>query len=497
MALEQIKINVDKLHIEENDYLRLAQCVCKSNPIQAIVKQTREPFQPSYSHMCREFDITSQNNSGRCWIFSACNLLRINMRAILPDLPSSFELSQTYIFFYDKLEKCNKFLHNVIETAGMDITDRAVSFLLSDPIPDGGQWNMFVNIIHKYGIVTKQAYGDTFCSDNSAIMNSVLTHVLRECAVEIRESKRHLGTRHTAWLEHVHRVKGDCVQKIYEILVTCLGKPPCKFDFSYVISRDAGDTKGDGNEDKDKNVGLMALLHVSDVSEGVYKASNHGTPGNAGSARFVHKDMSPRQFLKRYVKHRSDEYMCLVNDPRNAMYEKYKVQFLGNVIERSGVYLNVPIETLREYTVFALKNGIPVWFGADAEKFINKANGHFDEEQFKWELVFNIPKVQIQSKSKRLKYCDTQANHAMLFTGIDVNPDRSVNLFRIENSWGKEDGQNGYYSCTDKWFCDHVFLVAVPTVLMQKFNDERLKQCCNEQNVNMLNCWDPIGCLAD
>jgi len=189
--------------------------------------------------------------------------------------------------------------------------------------------------------------------------------------------------------------------------------------------------------------------------------------------------------------------MCLVNDPRNKMHEKYRVQFLGNVIEKKGVYINIPIEKMFSYTMFALKNGIPVWFGADAEKHINKMNGHFDEDQFEWGLVFNIANTQIRSKSKRLKYCDTQANHAMLFTGIDVKPDKSVSLLRIENSWGKEQGQNGYYSCTKKWFLDNVFLVCVPTVFMDKLNDHELIQCYQSEHCNVLNCWDPIGCLAD
>ena len=501
-------IKID-LNVKENNYLRLAQCICKSNPMHAIVKQPREPFLPSYSHMCREFDITSQNNSGRCWIFSACNLLRINMRALSPDLPGSFELSQTYIFFFDKLEKANKFLYNIIETAELDTDDRTVSFLLSDPIPDGGQWNMFINIIEKYGIVSKQAYGDTFCSDNSAVMNGVLTQVLRTSALEIRESHQ---KRSREWVKYANQVKDNCVKKVYEILVTCLGKPPCKFDFSYVIA-DGGVQKKvpDVNDDVwvdqiiVRPLGVEVFGALSDgflpdkknELHGIYKASNHGTLQNAGSARFVRKDITPKQFVKEFVKHRFDEYICLVNDPRNTMYRKYKVKYLGNVIEKTGVYLNVPIETLREYTTFALKNGIPVWFGADAQKYMNKMNGHFDEDQFEWELVFNIPKVQIKSKSKRLDYSDTQANHAMLFTGIDVNPDKSVNIFRIENSWGKEDGQNGYYSCTCKWFEDNVFLVAVPMLLMEKFNDEKLWKCFQSTEVTELNCWDPIGCLAD
>lgn len=479
-------VDAEQLHAEmqqkESAYLQLAQRVCQANPIHAIIKQPREKFQPTFSHLCKEFDITSQNNSGRCWIYSACNMLRISMRALMPDLPNTFELSQTYIFFYDKLEKANKFLHNIIETAHFDASDRSVSFLLSSPIPDGGQFNMFLNIIRKYGIVTKKAYGDTFCSDNSVVLNSVLTQMLRSCAIEIRESQ---STYTHNWEAHAHKLRELCVQQVYETLVTCLGKPPCVFDFSYVI------------ESKDSKNGIGHIQGKHSGVRGVLRAQNYGTDRNSGNQVFVHHNITPHEFVDTYVKLK--KYMCLVNDPRNRFFENYKVRFLGNVHDKQGKYINVDVNVMLAYTKKALQNNIPVWFGADADKFVNKELGLFDENQFEYSLVFNVPKHQktaLNKKEGRLKYCDSEANHAMLFTGIDVNPDGSVNMFRIENSWGKEVGLNGYYCCTLKWFVDHVFLVAIETELIEA-NDIELQRCLVSKHVHVHPCWDPIGCLAD
>lgn len=64
-----------------------------------------------------------------------------------------FELSQAYLFFWDKLEKANYFLEQMIDTADEDLEGRLVQRLLSQPVADGGQWDMAANLVEKYGLV--------------------------------------------------------------------------------------------------------------------------------------------------------------------------------------------------------------------------------------------------------------------------------------------------------------------------------------------------------
>jgi bleomycin hydrolase len=66
---------------------------------------------------------------------------------------SSFELSQSYLFFWDKLEKANWFLEQIIDTANQDLDGRLIQILLEDPVGDGGQWDMLANLVSKYGLV--------------------------------------------------------------------------------------------------------------------------------------------------------------------------------------------------------------------------------------------------------------------------------------------------------------------------------------------------------
>lgn len=53
-----------------------------------------------------------------------------------------FELSQAYLFFWDKLEKANFFLEQILDTTDETLDSRLVQTLLSSPVGDGGQWDM-------------------------------------------------------------------------------------------------------------------------------------------------------------------------------------------------------------------------------------------------------------------------------------------------------------------------------------------------------------------
>lgn len=115
---------------------------------------------------------TNQKSSGRCWIFAGLNVLReiVGKRCGI----ESFELSQNYVAFWDKYEKANYFYESILDTADRDIDDRTVQFILSNGIQDGGQWDMLVNLIKKYGLVPKDAMPETHHSSATGPMNWLL-----------------------------------------------------------------------------------------------------------------------------------------------------------------------------------------------------------------------------------------------------------------------------------------------------------------------------------
>ena len=58
--------------------------------------------------------VTSQKSTGRCWLFAALNVIRIPfMKHYKLD---KFEFSQSYLFFWDKFERANYFLEQIIDT---------------------------------------------------------------------------------------------------------------------------------------------------------------------------------------------------------------------------------------------------------------------------------------------------------------------------------------------------------------------------------------------
>ena len=102
--------------------------------------------------------VTNQRSSGRCWIFACLNVIRVPF--IKQFNLEEFEFSQAYIFFWDKIERSNYFLNAIVQTAkrGETVDDRTTACLLTKPIEDGGQWDMLVNIITKYGLKIGRAH---------------------------------------------------------------------------------------------------------------------------------------------------------------------------------------------------------------------------------------------------------------------------------------------------------------------------------------------------
>ena len=146
----------------------------------AAFRETRHEF----SITVETGDITNQKASGRCWMFAALNVMRLEVMEKLN--LESMELSQNYPLFYDKLEKSNYFLENILETLNEPLESRLINYLLTEPLCDGGQWDMFANLIKKYGAVPKDAMPESAASSQTAEMNRYLTRKLREFACILR-----------------------------------------------------------------------------------------------------------------------------------------------------------------------------------------------------------------------------------------------------------------------------------------------------------------------
>jgi bleomycin hydrolase len=352
-----------------------------------------------------------------------------------------FEFSQNYLMFWDKVERANYFFEAVIESAEREVGDRSVAFLLDQPLSDGGQWNMFINLVRKHGLVPKALMPETDSSSNSRRMNGVLRSKLREGALRLRE----LHAR-GASITELRARKEEYLRVVHRILSIHLGTLPERFTFQW---RDTG-----------------GAFHRTD-------------------------DLTPQEFAVEAVDLPLDEYVCLVHDPRpaNPPGRTYTVQYLGNVVGGQRViYLNIEMALMKNIAQRTLEAGEPVWFGCDVGKQMRRDLGLMDRDLFDlstlYETSFKL------SKAERLEYGDTQMTHAMLFTGVDVL-DGAPRRWRVENSWGSDPGQKGFFTMNDSWFDEYMFEISA----RKAYLPAELQRALDLEPI-VLPPWDPMGALA-
>jgi len=391
----------------------------------------------SFSTKLDDWKVTAQMKSGRCWLFATLNLFRVG--AMKKMNLKNFEFSQAHIHFWDKFERANHLLEAIIETADRPVDDRTIHFLLSDPIGDGGQWNMAMNLIRKHGLVPKSAFPESNTSSATRWMNTELKNILRSSACEIRAILEGGGTEDEA-REHKEKRIAD----VWKMLCIHLGTPPKTFDWQWRDKDDKFHRKG---------------------------------------------RMTPQQFAAEYVDIEWEDYVCIVNDPRNEYYQTYTIDFLQNVAGGPPVvYLNVPSKEMKAVTQRLLEDGMPVWMGCDVGKEMDRKKGLWDADLFDVEGLYGVEYGM--DKADRLRHNQTMMTHAMLFTGVDVVNGRA-RRWRVENSWGGETGQKGYYTMNDSWYDEYMFEIAAPT----SYLNEKMVAGLETEPV-VLPAWDPMGSLA-
>ena len=395
---------------------------------------------PIFSLDLTKDKVSDQKASGRCWMFAALNTFRHKMIAGFQ--LEDFELSQAHTFFWDKYEKSNWFLEQVIATADQDLTSRKVKFLLDTPQQDGGQWDMVVSLFEKYGVVPKSVYPESISSSNSRELNQILNKLLRQDAQILREL-----VAEGANSSELQAKKEELLQEVFNFLAINLGLPPRQFDFSY--------------RDKDNHF--------------------HSESG-----------LTPLTFYQKYVDLKLDDYVSIINAPTadKPYGRSYTVEMLGNVVGSKPVrYLNVEMNRLKELAIAQMQVGETVWFGSDVGQSSNRKAGVMAEGMHDFTASMDIRLTQ--DKAGRLDYSESLMTHAMVLTGVDLDENGKAKKWKVENSWGEKVGNKGYFVASDAWMDEYTYQIVVRKEFLTA-----AELAAYEAEPLVLSPWDPMGALA-
>jgi len=386
-----------------------------------------------FSHKIKVKGITNQKSSGRCWLFAGLNIMR--PKVIEKHKLNKFEFSEPYLQFWDKMEKANTFLENIIEMRDRDPLDREMEIILRKPIPDGGWWKYVVALIEKYGAVPLETMPETRSSEKTGDMNKILSKKLRLDAARLRDLSSEGKT-----LEELRAEKEKMLGEVYKILAMNLGEPPTEFEYRY--------------EDKDSTVSSV-------------------------------KTYTPRSFFTDFVDVDLNQYVNVFSDPTKEYGKHYSMRLSRNMYDSDNIdYANTEIGALKEMAMKSVLDDEPVWFACDVGKDQSRDYGIMAMDIYDYGSVYDIDLGL--SKSDRVTYRESAPNHAMVFVGIDMKDDKPVK-WRVENSWGKDKGKDGYWVLYDSWFDNHVYNV----IVNKKYVPEDILNIY-KQDAIVLPPWDPM-----
>ncbi|WP_283679896.1 C1 family peptidase [Lentilactobacillus sp. Marseille-Q4993] len=379
--------------------------------------------------------VSNQRQSGRCWLFSVMNTLRHGFAKEYK--VKDFELSEKYLFFWDKIERANMFYDNILATSDKPADDREVMSLLSGPGDDGGQWAMAAALVQKYGVVPASLYPETANSKNTGAFDLLMDKKLRKDGMLLR---RMISDNKSD--DELVAARKKMLNEVYRIVAYSFGEPPTQVDFKY--------------RDDDKKF--------------------HEVSG-----------LSPKEFFDKYFHVDLDDYVVLSNSPDKELNKRYALPSQNNVVGGKKIeFLNVEMAALKDTAIAQLKDGETVWFGNDVLQQMDRKTGYLDSNLYRYSELFDVDFKM--SKAERLEYHEANVSHAMTLAGVDLDDKDQPIKWKVENSWGDKNGEKGYFTMNDDWMEDFVYEVVVHKKYLTADQKALLDQPAED-----LPAWDSLA----
>ena len=429
--LEQIKKSVNF----DADTRALINAI-SNNEIQklALNRENVGDLDMYFSNRIKTKGITNQKSSGRCWLYTGLNVIRIPV--IEKYQMEGFQLSQTYPFFWDQLEKANLFLEGIIQSVDQPLEDKRVEWLLKNPIGDGGQWTGVVDVVDKYGLVPFEIMPDTKNSEATRWMSRLLRRKLREQAMDLRQMHSD-GEKYKVLQEKKVEMLGD----IYRILVLSLGEPPANFEWRY----------------KKTDSSLSELM-----------------------------DYTPLSFYKDFVNIDLGDYVMFMNDPSRPYHKLYEIDYDRHILEGGNwKYINLPADEIKRFAIESIKNNEAMYFSCDVGKQLDKVNGILDVNNYSYDDLFGV--TFDMDKTERIQTFESGSSHGMNLVGVDLDENNNAGKWLLENSWGVKSGFKGFLVMTDDWFNEYMFRL----VIGKKYISQDILKILDTEPA-FLPPWDPM-----
>lgn len=389
-----------------------------------------------FSVSVKSSGITDQKSSGRCWLFTGTNVLRARLMARTG--MSHFEFSHVYLSFYDQLEKSNLFLQGIIDTRKKPMDDKMVEWLFRHPLSDGGQFTGVSDLIGKYGLVPKDIMPETWNSENTAELGDLMKAKLREFGLQLRRQ-----AEKGVALQDLEKNKMEMMKVIYRMLVLSYGTPPTSFSWAPSIN-----------------------------------GKNTCTPQIYTPLSFYQKECGGEDLNANYV--------MLMNDPTRPFNQTYEIDYDRHMYDgHNWLYLNLPIEEIKEMAIASLKDSTMMYFSCDVGKCLNSKNGLLDLKNYDYESLFGTSFGM--NKEQRIQSFDSGSTHAMTLVAVDLNKDGKPLKWKVENSWGAGHGFNGHLIMTDDWFNEYMFRL----VVNKKYCSRQILDLLQKKPIR-LPAWDPM-----
>ena len=428
-----------------------------------------------FSHKVNTKGISNQKSSGRCWMFAGFNLIK---PVVLQKLNiEDFEFSQTYLQFWDKLEKANNFLEHMIEYRQRDPMDREVMYYLGEPCTDGGYWENFVDLVNKYGVIPKDAMAESASSEATSAMNAILNRTLRKDAAQLRTL-----CKEQCAASQLRETKEVMLREVYRILVLNFGEPPTEFAWRYKLKdkKDESKVPAASPAKKAKKAPAKPGKDAKDSS-----SPKSPEPYHVEQKWSKLTTYTPKSFYQEVVGLDLSQYVNIADDPLRPKGKRYEIDLTRNLVNgRNTGYLNVSVEQMKEIIVKMLLDNTPVYFSADVSPDQDSAKGIMARNLYDYESIYGINFGM--TKAERLLYRGSAINHSMLLIGMDLRDGKPVKWL-VENSWGSDKGNSGLWTMYDNWFDDNVYSI----IVNKRYLPESLRNAL-EQPAEKLPVWDPM-----